>query len=64
MLISRLYGHIYGRYAKSWRGPSQADRCLGQSNAEKHLLVRPGLSTFWRNDNKQAGAQSPSLECI
>jgi len=25
----------YGRCAKSWRGPSQADRCLGQSNAEK-----------------------------
>jgi len=41
----------YGRCAKSWRGPSQADRCLGQSNAEKRLFVRPGLSTFWRNDN-------------
>jgi len=44
---------LYGRCAKSWRDPSQADRCLGQSNAEKSLFVRPGLSTFWRNDNSQ-----------
>ena len=42
---------LYGRCAKSWRGPSQADRCLGQPNAEKILFVRPGLSTFWRNGN-------------
>jgi len=31
--------------------PRQADRRLGQSNAQKRLLDRPGLSTFWRNDN-------------
>jgi len=24
---------------------------LGQSNAPKRLFDRPGLSTFWRNDN-------------
>ena len=41
----------YGRSVKSWRGPSQADRCLGQSNAEKRLFDRHGLSTFWRNRN-------------
>jgi len=32
--------------------PRQADRRLGQSNAQKRLFDRPGLSTFWRNDNK------------
>ena len=31
--------------------PRQADRRLGQSNALKRLFDRPGLSTFWRNDN-------------
>jgi len=30
----------------------QADRRLGQSNAQKRLFDRPGLSTFWRNDNR------------
>ena len=43
---------LHGRSVKSWRDPSQANRCLGQSNAEKCLFVRPGLSTFWRNDNR------------
>ena len=46
----RLY---YGRCAKSWGGPSQAYRCLSQSKAEERLLVRPGLSTFWHNDNNK-----------
>jgi len=32
--------------------PRQADRRLGQSNAQKRLFDRPGLSTFSRNDNK------------
>jgi len=32
--------------------PRQADRHLGQSNAQKRLFDRPGLSTFGRNDNK------------
>ena len=34
--------------------PRQADRRLGQSNAQKRLFDRPGLSTFWRNDNTDA----------
>jgi len=45
----------YGRSGTSSRGPSQADRCLGQSNAEKEKrpIVRLGLSTCWRNDNSK-----------
>jgi len=39
----------FGRFFKSWRGPS-ADRCLGQSNAEERLFVRHGLSTLWRGN--------------
>jgi len=35
--------------------PRQADRRLGQSNAQKRLFDRPGLSTFWRNDNSWRG---------
>ena len=31
----------------------QADRRLGQSNAQKRLFDRPGLSTFWRNDKNR-----------
>jgi len=42
---------VYGRSVNSWRDPSQADRCLGQSIAEKRLFGRPGLSTSWRNNN-------------
>jgi len=56
---------FYGRCAKSWRGPSQADRCLGQSNAEISLFDRPGLSTFWRNDNNPAptSTRAPPTSC-
>ena len=36
--------------------PRQADRRLGQSNAQKRLFDRPGLSTFWRNDNTENSA--------
>ena len=36
--------------------PRQADRRLGQSNAQKRLFDRPGLSTFWRNDNREGCA--------
>ena len=32
--------------------PRQADRSLGQSNAQKRPFDRPGLYTFWRNDSK------------
>ena len=42
---------LYRRFVKSWRHPSQANRCLGQSNAEERLFFKPGLSTFWRNDD-------------
>jgi len=33
--------------------PRQADRRLGQSNAQKRLFDRPGLSTFWRIDHRR-----------
>ena len=52
----RLKWRVYGHCAKSCRGPSQPDRRLGQSNAEKHLFVMPGLSKFWHNDNSTRGA--------
>jgi len=51
----------YARSVRSWRDPSQANRCLSQSNAEKCLFVRPGLSTFWRNDNIGPSASHPTI---
>jgi len=51
----------YGRSVRSWRDPSQANRCLSLSNAEKCLFVRPGLSTFWRNDNIGPNASHPTI---
>jgi len=41
--------------------PRQADRRLGQSNAQKRLFDRPGLSTFWRNDHSVLRSAPPSL---
>ena len=38
----------------------QADRRLDQSNAQKILFDRPGLSTFWRNDNTGVSRSNPS----
>ena len=51
----------YGRSVNSWRDPSQANCCLSQSNAEKCLFVRPGLSTLWRNDNIGPRASHPTI---
>jgi len=51
----------YGRSVISWRDPSQANRYLSQSNAEKCLFVEPGLSTFWRNDNIGPSASHPTI---
>ena len=45
----------YGRSVNCWRGPSQADRCLGQSNAEKRLFGRQGFSPFRRSNNTACG---------
>ena len=53
--------NVYGRSVKSWRDPGQANRCLGQSNAEKRLFDRPGLSTYWRNDNQTLGWRTATL---
>jgi len=39
--------------------PRQEDRRLGQSNAQKRLFDRPGLSTFWRNDNTRHDKEVP-----
>ena len=41
--------------------PSQANRCLSQSNAEKCLFFRPGRSTFWRCDNIGPSASHPTI---
>jgi len=51
----------YGRSVKSWRDPSQANRCLSESKAEKCLFVRPGLPTFWRNDDVGPSASHPTI---
>jgi len=51
----------YGRSVNSCRDPSKANRCLSQSNAEKCLFDRPGLSTFWRNDNIGPSASHPTI---
>ena len=51
-LSSRSRGvHSLWSLRQKLDSPRQADRRLGQSNAQKRLFDRPGLSTFWRNDN-------------
>ena len=52
------------RSVNNWRDPSKANRCLSQSNAEKCLFVRPGLSTFLRNDNIGPSASQPTITTV
>jgi len=50
LLPSRAVASPLSSLRQKLDSPRQADRRLGQSNAQKRLFDRPGLFTFWRND--------------